>query len=198
MTRTPDPSPLDASLGYWLRSASNRVTHGLSQKLVARDVTAAEWVLLRMIYAHDVGAPNRLARDLGMTKGAISKLVDRLAGKGLASKAAMTSDRRHQDVWLTPVGRALVPELAALADANEVEYFGHLSVGERGTLDALLRNVAGRPSVGDQSLSGGENQCTGRRSRFRGWIGSGTIESDLHRFVRDQVFGCVITIGASD
>lgn len=137
----PEPSPLEASLGYWLRTASNQVSHGLSQKLAARDVTAAEWVLLRMIYAHDVGAPNRLARDLGMTKGAISKLVDRLAGKGLASKAPMASDRRHQDVWLTPAGRALVPELAALADANDAEYFGHLSVAEREMLKTLLRDV---------------------------------------------------------
>ena len=146
MTRTPDPSALEASLGYWLRSASNQVWHGLSQKLAARDVTAAEWVLLRMIYAHDVGAPNRLARDLGMTKGAISKLVDRLVEKGLASKAPMTSDRRHQDVWLTPAGRALVPELAALADANDAEYFGHLSVAEREILESLLRGIVQGPA----------------------------------------------------
>ncbi|MEO7692209.1 MAG: MarR family winged helix-turn-helix transcriptional regulator [Sphingomonas sp.] len=118
----------------------------MSQKLVARDVTAAEWVLLRMIYAHDVGAPNRLARDLGMTKGAISKLVDRLVGKGLAVKAQMASDRRHQDVWLTPAGRALVPELAALADANDAEYFGHLSVTEREMLERLLRVIVQRPT----------------------------------------------------
>ena len=147
MTRTLDPGPLDASPGYWLRSASNRVSHGLSQKLAARDVTAAEWVLLRMIYAHDVGAPKRLARDLGMTKGAISKLVDRLAGKGLASKAAMTSDRRHQDVWLTPAGRALVPELAALADANDAEYFRHLSVAEREMLESLVRGIVQRRGI---------------------------------------------------
>ncbi|MEO6215966.1 MAG: MarR family winged helix-turn-helix transcriptional regulator [Sphingomonas sp.] len=147
MTRAPDPSPLDASLGYWLRSASNQVSHGVSQKLAARDVTAAEWVLLRMIYAHDVGAPNRLARDLGMTKGAISKLVDRLVGKGLAVKAPMASDRRHQDVWLTPVGRALVPELAAMADANEAEYFSHLSVVEREMLETLLRGIVQRRGI---------------------------------------------------
>jgi len=138
---TSEPSPLEAHLGYWLRSASNHVSLGLSQKLAARDVTLAEWVLLRSIHARDVGAPNRLARDLGMTKGAISKLVDRLAGKGLASKAPMTSDRRHQDVWLTPEGRALVPELAALADANDAEYFGHLSVAEREMLQSLLRDI---------------------------------------------------------
>ncbi|MEP7006061.1 MAG: MarR family transcriptional regulator [Sphingomonas bacterium] len=141
MAATSEPSPLEAHLGYWLRFASNHVSLGLSQKLAARDVTLAEWVLLRTIHARNVGAPKRLARDLGMTKGAISKLVDRLAGKGLASKAAMTSDRRHQDVWLTPAGRALVPELAVLADANDAEFFGHLSIKERSTLEAMLREV---------------------------------------------------------
>jgi DNA-binding MarR family transcriptional regulator len=140
---------LEAHLGYWLRFVSNHVSLGLSQKLAARDVTLAEWVLLRSIHARDVGAPNRLARDLGMTKGAISKLVDRLVGKGLASKAPMTSDRRHQDVWLTPAGRALVPELAALADANDAEYFGHLSEAEREMFEALLRSVVESRNLND-------------------------------------------------
>jgi DNA-binding MarR family transcriptional regulator len=149
VTHFADPSPLDAHLGYWLRFVSNHVSLGFSQKLAARDVTAAEWVLLRMIYARDVGAPNRLARDLGMTKGAISKLVDRLVGKGLAVKAQMASDRRHQDVWLTPEGRALVPELAALADANDAEYFGHLSAAERGTLETLLRDIVERRGLAE-------------------------------------------------
>ena len=149
MTQPPDPSPLDAHLGYWLRFVSNHVSNGFSQKLAAREVTAAEWVLLRMIYAHDVGAPNRLARDLGMTKGAISKLVDRLVVKGLAAKAQMASDRRHQDVWLTPAGRALVPELAALADANDAEFFGHLSAAERGTLETMLRDIVKRRGLAE-------------------------------------------------
>ena len=160
MTQTPDPSALDAHLGYWLRFVSNQVSHGFSQKLATRDVTAAEWVLLRMIYAHDVGAPNRLARDLGMTKGAISKLVDRLVGKGLASKAQMAADRRHHDVWLTPAGRALVPELAALADANDAEYFGHLSAAERGVFETLLRDIVQRRGLAelaaDQDTAGEE------------------------------------------
>jgi len=149
MAENPQPSPLDAHLGYWLRFVSNHVSLGFSQKLAARDVTAAEWVLLRMIYERDVGAPNRLARDLGMTKGAISKLVDRLVGKGLASKAQMASDRRHQDVWLTPAGRTLVPELAALADANDAEYFGHLSAAERETLETMLRDIVKRRGLAE-------------------------------------------------
>jgi len=144
VTEAADPSPLEAHLGYWLRFVSNHVSLGFSQKLAARDVTAAEWVLLRMIYKRDVGAPNRLARDLGMTKGAISKLVDRLVTKRLVSKAQVAADRRHHDVWLTPAGRALVPELATLADANDVEYFGHLSAGERDTLETLLRDIVKR------------------------------------------------------
>ena len=152
MVATPEPSPLEAYLGYWLRFASNHVSLGLSQKLAAREVTASEWVLLRMIYERDVGAPNRLARDLGMTKGAISKLVDRLVAKGLVSKAQVAADRRHQDVWLTPAGRTLVPELAALADANDAEYFGHLSAGERDTLETLLRDIVKRRGLAEMPV----------------------------------------------
>ncbi|MBL8583637.1 MAG: MarR family transcriptional regulator, partial [Rhizobiaceae bacterium] len=73
----PQVSALESHLGYWLRLVSNRVSHGFARKLAGREIIAAEWVVLREL--HDsAAAPSRLAERLGMTKGAISKLADRL------------------------------------------------------------------------------------------------------------------------
>ena len=51
MSAPSPPSALDAHLGYWLRFVSNHVSLGFSQKLAAREVTLAEWVLLRAVDA---------------------------------------------------------------------------------------------------------------------------------------------------
>lgn len=124
------PSPLKAHLGYWLRFVSNHVSHAFALKVEAHGVTVAEWVLLRALFDRDGTAPSGMAQALGMTRGAISKLVDRLAEKELLRRMPGETDRRYQALELTPRGRALVPVLAALADENEEEFFGHLPVEE--------------------------------------------------------------------
>ncbi|APR76317.1 Transcriptional regulator, MarR family protein [Minicystis rosea] len=140
----PEVSPLEAHLGYWLRFVSNHVSHAFSVKLAARDVTVAEWVILRELYERESVAPSKLAGDLAMTRGAISKLVDRLSSKDLVSRAQGEGDRRYQAVALTAAGRALVPVLAALADENDAAFFGHLSPDERAHIEGVLREIIRR------------------------------------------------------
>ncbi|MEJ0042348.1 MAG: MarR family winged helix-turn-helix transcriptional regulator [Rhizomicrobium sp.] len=141
MARKPQISLLETHLGYWLRMVSNHVSHAFSRKVAAADVTVAEWVVLRTLYPADGATPSRVADELKMTRGAISKLVDRLVAKDLVSRTVSKGDRRWQDVALTPKGRALVPRLAALADDNDAEFFGALSPQERATLERILRKI---------------------------------------------------------
>ena len=57
-------SDLETHLGYWLRFVSNHVSHAFSLKLQARDVTVAEWVVLRELFdpANGTSLPELLAR----------------------------------------------------------------------------------------------------------------------------------------
>ena len=144
MAKTTKVSPLEAHLGYWLRRVSNHVSHAFSLKLGARDVTVAEWVVLRELFDSESTVPSELATRLGMTRGAISKLADRLAEKTLLTRRSSSGDRRYQTLALTPAARALVPEFAALADANDAEFFGHLEAAERTELERLLREIVSK------------------------------------------------------
>ncbi len=137
------PASLEAHLGYWLRYVSNHVSHAFAQKVEAEGVSVAEWVVLREVYEAPM-APSALADRLGMTRGAISKIVDRLEKKGLAARTLSTTDRRAQTVALTRTGRARVPKLAALADKNDAEFFGHLTGAERAQLFAAMQEIVHR------------------------------------------------------
>jgi DNA-binding MarR family transcriptional regulator len=46
-----------------------------------------------------------LAQDLGMTKGAASRIVDRLVKNGYVERQASTEDRRFVYAFMTPEGR---------------------------------------------------------------------------------------------
>lgn len=136
------PSALSDHLGYWLRMVSNAVSQRFARKVEAQGVTVAEWVVLRMLYEHEGIAPSMLAERMSMTKGAISKLADRLVDKGLISRAASGKGGRGQSLTLTAAGRRSVPKLARLADENDAAFFNVLSAPERAQLEALLRKVA--------------------------------------------------------
>jgi DNA-binding MarR family transcriptional regulator len=137
-------SPLEAHLGYWLRFVSNQVSHSFNLKLEARGVTVAEWVVLRELYEGEPLVPSALAEKIGMTRGAVSKLADRLVAKALVSRTTSDQDRRYQALALTAKGRAIVPTLAALADRNDAEFFGHLKAAERKEIERAMREIVRR------------------------------------------------------
>ena len=141
---TGDPSALTDHLGYWLRQVSNHVSHAFARKVEASGVTVAEWVVLRELLNQKAAAPSRLAERLGMTRGAITKLADRLIDKSLLIRRPDPGDARAQILALTAKGRRLVPELAALADRNDAEFFDHLSGTDRAQLLRLLQEIVRR------------------------------------------------------
>ena len=141
MTSAHPVSDLETHLGYWLRMVSNAVSQSFARRVEAEGVTVAEWVFLRMLWDIDPVAPSLLAGRMGMTKGAISKLADRLIGKALVERRADPVDGRAQILSLTAAGRVLVPRLAALADVNDAAFFGTLSPENRNDLERLLRKI---------------------------------------------------------
>lgn len=142
-SKSPVP-PLSAHLGYWLRFVSNHVSYAFARKLADKNVTPAEWVVLHKLYGEKAIAPSRLADRLGLTRGAISKLADRLIQKKLISREDDIRDLRAHTLALTSAGTALVPILAALADENDAEFFGDLSVKERAALERALKSLVTR------------------------------------------------------
>jgi DNA-binding MarR family transcriptional regulator len=137
------PAELTSHLGYWLRLVSNHVSHSFARKLQTIDITVAEWALMRVLFG--IGDnPSQLAERMGMTKGAITKLADRLIAKSLVISTASRVDRRSHTLRLSKKGESLVPQLADLADQNEAECFSHLSGTDRALLERVLKKSVKR------------------------------------------------------
>jgi DNA-binding MarR family transcriptional regulator len=134
-------SDLKSHIGFWMRFVSNHVSHSFARKLQKSGVTVAEWVILREMYGCDEMSPSRVAEATGMTRGAASKLIDRLVEKKLISRRERADDRRYQDIRLTEAGNGLVPKLAVLGDSNDQSFFAPLSKGEREALVAILKKL---------------------------------------------------------
>jgi DNA-binding MarR family transcriptional regulator len=142
-SKTPNLSVSDLKkhVGFWLRFVSNHVSQAFARKLLDSGVTVAEWVVMREMFDDEETSPGVLAERIGMTRGGVSKLVDRLVSKKLITRRERSDDRRFQSIALTVAGRRLIPQLATLADQNDEEFFHPLSTLERAALIATMKKL---------------------------------------------------------
>jgi DNA-binding MarR family transcriptional regulator len=140
-------SPLEAHLGYWLRRVSNAVSASFSRSLQEKQTSVAEWVLLRYLHDRGQATPGELAEALTMTRGAISKIIDKLQAKGWIRSRINPEDNRIQLLSLTVVGRRVVPQLAEIADRNDDRFFAFLSTNDRQVLRNVLTKLANHHQI---------------------------------------------------
>ncbi|MGW3205580.1 MarR family winged helix-turn-helix transcriptional regulator [Streptomyces sp. NPDC001135] len=135
-------SGLHDHLGYWLRRLSDEVHSRFEAELGRHDVTVSQWgVMVSVFHGHDT--TKAVAVHMDIDPGAVSRLVDRLAVKGLVRREPDPASRRTVRLVLTGQGRALVPVLAELADRNDAHFFGSLEAGRRRQLEEWIRRLVG-------------------------------------------------------
>ncbi|ARM32834.1 MarR family winged helix-turn-helix transcriptional regulator [Legionella longbeachae] len=138
-----EPSQLKSHIGYRMRVVSNAVSHSFARKLAASEVTVAEWVILREMYSSEITtSPSEVAAITGLSRGAVSKLIDRLLAKNLVSRMESISDRRYQEIKLTAKAIQIIPKLAIIADENDNHFFSVLTASERKSLLEILTKLA--------------------------------------------------------
>jgi Transcriptional regulators len=83
-----------------------------------------------------------VSRSLQLSKSGVTRLVDRLAERGLVERAACPSDRRVVYAGLTDEGRRAVAEAAPLLIAGVVGHLAdHLKARELDALQSSLRKI---------------------------------------------------------
>ena len=140
---------LESHLGYWLRRVSNAVSGGFSRALQDKQTSVAEWVLLRELHQRGQAAPGELASTVGLTRGAVSKIVDKLEAKGWVQTEAKEGDSRFRVLSLTRAGLRSLPVLAEIADQNDESFFDCLNAREKSVLRELLIKIAERNRIHD-------------------------------------------------
>jgi DNA-binding MarR family transcriptional regulator len=119
------------------------VTDRVQRALVAADLPPLSWFeLLSAVKRSPTGTPrmSELAEYLTLSRGGITKLVDRLEAAGYLERVSCSEDRRSLQAKLTPAGEAMLEEMRAVYEA-ELELHLRLLTGEDAELvaTALLK-----------------------------------------------------------
>jgi DNA-binding MarR family transcriptional regulator len=139
---------LELHLGYWLRRVSNHVSGEFVRALQAKSTSVAEWVVLCHVQARPGITPGELAEALALTRGAVSKVIDKLEGKNWIAGSTRQEDHRVRLFSLTRRGSRILPELAEIADRNDRTFFDALEEDERATLRRLLSKLVDLHHIG--------------------------------------------------
>ncbi|MFJ9817391.1 MarR family winged helix-turn-helix transcriptional regulator [Streptomyces sp. NPDC101151] len=131
-------------LGYWLRRLSDEVHARFEAEIGRHGVTASQWGVMASVF-HGHTTTKAVAQHMAIDPGAVSRLVDRLAAKGLVRREPDPASRRTVLLVLTDEGRTLVPVLADLADRNDAHFFGSLETTQRSQLEMWIRDLVGEP-----------------------------------------------------
>src|SRR3954471_8015465 len=116
----------------------------LEDELFGRhDLTAQQYNALRLLRgAHPETLPTlALAGRLVSRAPDITRLLDKLAQRGLVERERPADNRRVVRVGITPAGLQLLKELDAPVRACHARQLGHLTPGELETLTALLQKA---------------------------------------------------------
>lgn len=132
-------------VALWARIARiyNRNMRLSASHLRAWDLNVAQFDVLAQIGAHEGLTQQELAKQLLVTEGNITQLLDKLEERGLIQRCR---DGRIKRLVLTPAGKTLRDETVPEQERFQAEQFAALTLDEQRTLLALLGKLqrAGR------------------------------------------------------
>ncbi len=148
---TPAHSPHGDAWGALTRTHA-AVVQSLQEVLAASDFPPLPWYEVLAAVAEAPEERMRmgdLAEALVITRGGLTKLVDRLVKAGLLERTFCETDRRVSYATLTPSGRDLLAEMRPVVIAElEVAFSANLTVRQaedlRKTLDGVRTSACAR------------------------------------------------------
>lgn len=107
------------------------------------DLTPEQWVLLDHLFKTGAASQTDLANGTFKDAPTVSRIVDKLAQKGMAARSRFPNDRRRYQVDLTEKGREVHALLNPKVEALRVQTWSGLNQGDYDELVRLLSAIRG-------------------------------------------------------
>lgn len=110
------------SPGRLFRRIDKLMSAFVESRFETQDISFMHWVALKLIRDGKGRTAGELARELAITTGAMTRMVDTLEARGLLTRDRGSADRRVVNLSITPVGQKVVTDLQhhVVAAWNEV------------------------------------------------------------------------------
>ncbi len=126
---------LDGLLGYRLRRAQGAMHRDFMAAVASLDLTQKQAATLWLIHSNAGVAQVSVAAALGMDRATMMAIVDRLESRGLVIRKRSSTDRRRQELYLTPAGQNMLRKAKARIAKHEERFRSLFTAAE---FDSLL------------------------------------------------------------
>jgi DNA-binding MarR family transcriptional regulator len=131
---------LDGLLGYSLRRAQGAMHRDFMAAVAVFELTQKQAATLWLIQANGGASQADIATALGMDRATMMAVTDRLEDRGYVIRKRSTTDRRRQELYLTPAGQAMLRKCKTRIAEHEEKFRALFSPAELASLlDALKR-----------------------------------------------------------
>lgn len=150
---------VEARLNAWRAVVTSHaaVTDRVGRALAAADLPPLSWFeLLSAVKRSPTGRPrmSELADWLTLSRGGITKLVDRLQGAGYLQRVSCEGDRRALQAELTEAGNEMLAEMRTVYEAELERYLSTLSIEEAELITAALHKITGSTCEAEAQAAG--------------------------------------------
>ena len=137
---------LEQFLPYRLSVLTNTVSQGIARSYRGRfDLSVTEWRILAVLGRFPGLTASEVTERTAMDKVSISRAVSSLEQKDLLQRKIDASDRRRQQLFITPgPGRAVLEQVIPEARRYEEALASTLSADEISTLSNLIEKLQHR------------------------------------------------------
>jgi len=102
------------SVGYLIKRAHSLMLDALEPVLAERGFSYVQYVILSWLRDGIAVNPKDICAQFRHDSGALTRVIDQLAERGLLERVRRDRDRRKVDLQLTPAGRETIQGLIAL------------------------------------------------------------------------------------
>jgi DNA-binding MarR family transcriptional regulator len=124
-----------------MRRILNIVAQEVERELEPSGLTNAQWVPLLKLYMGSASTVAELARECNLDAGGMTRLLDRLEGKGLLRRIRSSEDRRVVNLELTDEGREAARQIPAVLCGVQNAHMRGFTLEEWQLLKGLLRRI---------------------------------------------------------
>lgn len=147
------PPSLLCHTSYLASQVSKYGRRGLESWLAEHGMALGHHAVLSALDDFGPQSQQELADALDLDKSHLVGRIDKLVDDGLVSRKQNPTDRRRNEIALTPAGKSLVERLRPIGQESQTDCLTALSQAERDTLAGLLLRVLEANDAGRQSRS---------------------------------------------
>jgi len=133
---------MDDSVGYQLFQLTLQMRREVDRRMLQHGLTDAQWKPLWLLKAGRATTANELAREMAIDAGAVTRMLDRLAAKGLLERVRSEADRRVVHLRLTPAGESVARKVPYVLAAVNNDFLRGFGEAEWKQLRRLLARMA--------------------------------------------------------